>query len=320
MRSSGFPVFPMALVLTITACNTDALPPGSRDAAAGDLVVGAPDDTANERACREWAAVTCASHFTCSSFGMRLQYEDAAACVAGTVPLCLAGLRAPGNATTAADLSACTAAFASLKSCADYYAGRFLAPCFPPGTRANGAPCRSEAQCASNFCSRSANCGQCADAPGVGSPCAFGLCGLGLLCIQNQCVVPRRPGEACDAKLLACAYPFPCLNGVCAIPVSTAGAACDPRVSFTCNHAQGFNCDADSKTCISVGFAGPGMPCGKVNGVDTYRRAGGLCVKGQCVAPVADGAACDFWNGPPCLPDSNCVGGVCKLDDPSACG
>lgn len=320
MRSPRFPLIPMTLALTIAACNTDTLQPGSRDAAAGDLATMAPDDTANERACRELAAASCANYMTCSSFGMRLQYEDAAACVARRVPSCLAELHAPGNATTPADLSACAAAYASLKSCADYYAGRFLAPCLRPGTRPNGAPCRSWGQCASNFCPRWGVCGQCADAPRAGSPCAFGLCGTGLLCIQEQCVVPRQPGETCDANLLACAYPFPCLNGVCAIPAATAGAACDPRVSFACDHSQGLNCDANSKTCVSVGFAGPGMPCGKVNGVSTFCRAGGLCVNGRCVAPVADGAACDVENGPPCLPGSRCVDGICKLDDPNACG
>jgi hypothetical protein len=42
-------------------------------------------------------------------------------------------------------------------------------------------------------------------------------------------------------------------------------------------------------------------------------------LRSKCIAPAADGASCDFLDGPECLPPAQCISGKCLVPDPTAC-
>ena len=75
-----------------------------------------------------------------------------------------------------------------------------------------------------------------------------------------------------------------------------------------------------------------GQTCGNVGGVQTRCAAGATCNRppqsqtGTCLAPAADGAACDTAAGPGCLYPAKCVpassggtAGTCELPGDPSC-
>jgi hypothetical protein len=92
-----------------------------------------------------------------------------------------------------------------------------------------------------------------------------------------------------------------------------------------CDNTQGLYCDPATRLCKLVTFASPGGSCGVVNGAFVACSGGGRCktagasLMGTCLAPAADGAACDTTAGPDCLPPAQCVGSVCKLPNAASC-
>ena len=64
---------------------------------------------------------------------------------------------------------------------------------------------------------------------------------------------------------------------------------------------------------------------GIVNGGFAVCSGAGHCrvptgtFSGMCIAPAADGAACDAANGPGCTSPATCTNGSCKLPDPANC-
>ena len=109
--------------------------------------------------------------------------------------------------------------------------------------------------------------------------------------------------------------------------VATAGAQCDPRRTTgpDCEASAGLACDTTSKTCVAQPLAPAGQPCGAVGTADTACMAGATCeiptgmTAGTCLAPAADGAACDATNGPDCLSPGKCVNGTCQLPGSMSC-
>ena len=89
--------------------------------------------------------------------------------------------------------------------------------------------------------------------------------------------------------------------------------------------------------CAAISYVAAGQPCGRIGTGFTACTGGAECFAGTpgadggvtstCVAPVADGAACDTVNGPPCTRPARCVGtsidggtkGTCAVADATQC-
>jgi hypothetical protein len=166
----------------------------------------------------------------------------------------------------------------------------------------------------------------------VGSACTSGFlsgddCEPGLVCFQQTCAAPVAAGGMCGPSA-PCAGGLYCkgdgMSGLCTAHLEL-GAACDPMMDReACDLAQGRYCDPMSKTCIEVGTAGPGEPCGAVDGKLVTCIAGGTCTEeqpmtGTCNAPADDGKACNPMKKIGCTPLAKCIGGVCTLPDASSC-
>jgi hypothetical protein len=123
--------------------------------------------------------------------------------------------------------------------------------------------------------------------------------------------------------------------GTCTADATTVGAACDSahKAMASCNGNMGLACipTAAGSTvgkCATITLAMAGQPCGAMGTPETGFAdctAGGMCVNKGCVAPAADGAACDSALGPPCLNPAKCVptaagtAGTCVVPDATMC-
>lgn len=328
-----------ALTLCAAACGTTS--PTSPDAASD-----AASDAGNA-ACADLAAARCQKRDMCTGgLGNERQYGDLTTCKARDVLGCEAALGAPGTSATPAFYESCSQAIGG-ESCGDWFGNAPPAACVPaPGARANGQACSFNAQCASTWCAvpKGAACGACAALPKVGDACdTTADCGRGLLCAPaNTCATPVQASGTCDSSR-PCAAGLTCVGetktapGACMAAGATAGAACDPK------HQTAAGCDGNlglaciGTTCAKIQLVGAGAPCGALTDAGTVEdvaacTGGALCVmpqgskSGNCVAPAADGAACDATNGPPCLAPARCVtasdastAGVCTLPSSNAC-
>ena len=243
-------------------------------------------------ACMTFAMTQCANLESCSKVLIKENYLNLTACVAAQNTLCVNELSAPSTGSTPADKVACAAAINS-QSCADFIAEQNIpAACvIKPGTVASGGACAFNAQCSTSFCQGMAKseCGTCAAAPAEGAAC-MGSCGQGLVCdaMSKTCVKVGEAGATCSATApcaveagLWCvgADPKTGTTGTCMAGVATVGAACDFGLTKgpACDASKGLTCDATSKVCVAVMFAGPAKPCGLIAGV-----------RGECI----DNATC----------------------------
>lgn len=115
-------------------------------------------------------------------------------------------------------------------------------------------------------------------------------------------------------------------DGQCKPAGATVGATCDAKQKTApgCDREKGLYCTAGG-VCAAIAHAAATQPCGLVNGAEVDCAGGGRCVipasatEGTCVAPAADGAACDSASGPPCLAPAKCVvtgggtAGTCRV-------
>jgi len=229
----------------------------------------------------------------------------------------------PGVGWTASNFIACGNAWAA-SSCLDYMNSVLQPDCIVKGTLALGRPCNSNYQCASLMCDTDGTfCGACVAAPAVGDACVRGACAGGLSCSTNNlCQKPRGLREACSADY-PCQYRFDCVQGQCALPSGTTGAACNSATNLNCDTAQNYVCALTTNTCVPVTqYMAVGQSCG-VNASNTSatRCSGGSCGDGgTCVARAADGAICDDSVGPYCEWPAFCSNGYCQLEsDTSVC-
>jgi len=183
----------------------------------------------------------------------------------------------------------------------------------------------------------------CAELPGVGDSCADSGCAPNQVCVSSTmtCQVAVAAGGACSADL-PCVNGYACVGavastntmGTCDVQPTTVGAACDPKrqTAADCDTDSGVVCDTATDQCVAQPAVAAGMTCGDVNGVQTRCAGAGMCVKppsstqGTCVAPAADGAACDSAAGPGCLTPAKCVptssggtAGTCVLPSDPTC-
>ena len=303
--------------LLVMSCSTDTTTTsGSQSSSSGGSV------TATE-ACAALGSSVCAKVNECSPFLLELSYGDLATCEARVALGCSPStFDSPGSTTKPIDTVACSDAFAAT-SCDDLYGRKLPAGCdFNPGTLANGMVCGREVQCASGYCGKQGDiCGVCTTPAAAGAACKESEdCEPGLACAQDKCAAIGGVGATCDAAA-PCKVGLPCSGGKCIMPLG-AGQPCDPA-SPTCDLLKGLGCNMMG-ICQQVKIAAAGEACG-LQGTDYIACKGGAFCKmamggaGTCLAPAADGAACDEVAGPKCLPGARCSGAVCVLSDGSSC-
>ena len=361
MKTSGWLglafVSVLASSLAALACGGTSAP----SAAAGDggaaTDAGADGASDGTQACTDYATARCQKADACTAgLASRERFGDLATCVARGVLGCKAALALADTAATTAFFDACAQALPT-SSCADFQdAVNVPEACLNlAGSRATGAACSNSAQCASSWCKVSPNaaCGTCADRPAAGAACTVDAeCGArGLFCSKaNTCEPLQIASGPCDDTRvcgagLSCVGQTKAQPGACQPAGATAGAACDPKKTTApgCDNRLGLYCGVDDKCAedalvtapaacgVLVDTSDGGADAGAKDVTVTRCLAGASCApttaaKGACVAPAADGAACDTVNGPPCLSPARCIlasdastAGTCQLPGASAC-
>ena len=278
--------------------------------------------TTPQQACTDVASSICNKLESCYPFDLALLYGDVATCTARAAIDCPAAIGAAGSVATAANLEACSQAYAAI-SCGDLVAQTRPPACEVPGTLAAGSPCGSDLQCAGSngYCKVSTGtCGVCSTRSAAGGPCVSTPdCQSGLACSLGACVTPGAAGATCSATQ-PCEGDLACQNGVCDQPLA-AGAKCGPTTS--CNALLGDYC-APSGVCTQAQSAAPGAACG-LSTTGFTECAKGTCkmavasTTGTCESLAADGAACNAATGPGCLTPATCVNGACTIASPASC-
>lgn len=298
------------------------------------------------QACADVAAARCQIVQQCNPQGLLNTYGSLSACVSTQAASCATTLAAPDTANTPAHTEGCAQATPS-QSCDDYFLGIEPAACTPPtGPFDAGSACAVSGQCATSYCliPKTAACGTCAEPPGAGDSCVNNSCGPGFLCDSPDstptiCVAPVAASGACNDSS-ECAPGLTCIGytnsalGACVALATTAGASCDlADGGSNCDSHLGLYCNSElGKICAVVATASATQPCGRIDGGVIDCLADSFCVRpqsslaGTCVAPAADGDACDTANGPICLTPSRCVltsdvgtTGICQTTNPQTC-
>lgn len=209
-------------------------------------------------------------------------------------------------------------------------------------------------------------CGTCQPLPVTGAACQVEAdCGRDLACATPtvaqgdggipapKCAAFVALNGACLTGYQPCQAGLSCVGddeatmkqGTCQTSGTTVGAACDGsrKTMPSCYADMGLTCIPTAKgsavgTCQKTTLAAANAPCGDIGSQPitgfAVCEAGGECVKtsstattGTCVAPAADGAACDNdpTKGPPCLSPAKCVvtgtgtAGTCTFPNAVAC-
>jgi hypothetical protein len=323
------------------------------------------------KACADAAHASCTELDTCSQNGFlnAVLYGSEATCETRTALPCPSSLAATGTAQTPAHLELCVATYPAV-TCTDFLDGNPTTACVPPaGSLAMGAPCGAAGQCMSTFCATGSYqvCGTCEPLPAAGSVCqSSGDCGRDLACVkpanaspqaEGKCAAFVAAGSACLTGVAPCAAGLACVGdstvtmtmGTCQAAAKALMAPCDAvrKTMPNCDGDLGLVCIPSAKgtaigTCQAIQLADAGAPCGILGSmpVTGYAecKAGAACIKatlaslgGTCVAPAADGAACDSdpTKGPTCLAPAKCVpakgspqgttAGTCTVPDPAKC-
>ena len=315
-------------------------------------------------ACADLAHAVCSKRGACTNgFAIERNYGGEPTCEARVAIPCVTDLGATGTSATPETREACAQDYANTDStCVGLFDNDPTPACTPDaGTVALGGGCGAPAQCASTYCAiaRDQVCGTCQPLPAVGATCTVDAdCGRGLACAMpahattGTCAAYVAENGACIAGVSPCQAGLSCVGedsatatpGVCKPAVTVIDAACDGsrKTMAACDAQAGLACIPTAATsavgsCQPIQLVGPNATCGQIGGppitaiVDC--GAGGSCVKAApgdktstCVAPAADGAACDTVAGPPCLAPAKCVPttpggttGMCTLRDATQC-
>ncbi|HZS37289.1 MAG TPA: hypothetical protein VFF06_10695 [Polyangia bacterium] len=297
-------------------------------------------------ACQDVAQARCAKRASCSDGGSIVMiFGDQQTCLQREQLACMLQSQAPGVNAAPLALEACAIAFEQV-TCADFFATRIPAACPAVGTRAMGAPCAYDPQCASGYCgaSKTAVCGACAAPPVAGAPCVSSNCARGFQCPPRTftCADVPLQGMPCDLSAMPCGADLACVS------VNGAAPTCEPALGLgapcggalgNCDTTRGLVCDgisASTRACRPLPFLGDGKPCGILpNGTIASCAAGGcygdagvapVGESGACKANAADGQPCDATLGPECVHPARCIvtggstAGICTLPSPASCG
>jgi hypothetical protein len=268
----------------------------------------------------KWATATCARDQACAPSLFTYAWGDSATCIARRKLGLKAFLGAYADVNvTDASLSGCATQI-SAQSCTDFANGKSLAMCALPGKRTAGQKCDLADQCATQRCANNATtCGTCAARVALGGACAEGDCVEPLVCgSAGTCVAAKAAGASCATDALSCARSLRCLGGVCAAPLTTAGAAC--VAADDCDTGRGVICDTDGGKCIS--WTSSATVCPFTTTSFTACSKNGFCTDADtCLPAAADGKACDEDLGPRCLSPAECSAttGLCTISAAVRC-
>ena len=304
------------------ACSSCSKTPGAARGIeeAGPVNEGeeAPREISIDQACSDFTAAVCGRMRACTPFLLQTSYGDARMCAARSALQCKPTLAAPGSQASAAQLNACARAI-SLEGCDEALDNPQPSACDIGGALAEGAPCAAGQQCQTGYCKMSAGgvCGTCVKRVGARYTClADGDCVAGLVCDRGACAAPGGADSPCGGALPACSRALTCLSGTCRKP-STIGARCASATDCDGNH--GLYCNVLTRQCAQMLITTANQPCGVLHNTLVACAAGSTCLRGKCIPPAADGASCDFLDGPECLPPAQCISGKCLVPDPTAC-
>jgi len=278
-----------------------------------------------DQAASDVSKALCARYEACAPLFVQVTYGDTATCEARFKLSVTPTLTATGTGATPGQYESCSADLAAA-TCDQLLSRNLPQSCQTvAGTITDGTACGVDSQCTNKLCRKgdSATCGVCSSLAAAGGACVVdGDCSPNLNCTNKVCTTYGAAGASCDVTH-PCDVTLTCTGGKCATPAE-AGGTCAGLGQGGCDSLKGLFCNASS-VCAQIATANAGQPCGLVNGVYTACSAGGFCkgstgvTPGTCEATVADGAACDVINGPPCLSPAICTSGVCKITDPTSC-
>lgn len=347
MSSTSFPrdrpvpsAFLAVALVTILGCGTSS----------SKSTDGGPDAVAAtiEKACNDLAQAECTKRMTCSGGdSVTRVFGTMENCVARELLGCTNGLSAPQTGNTPGLVESCAAAFASY-ACADFFNNNPPALCVAAGSRATGAACAFNGQCASSYCQglKNSSCGTCQAPPSPGASCTSSSCWHGQTCLGTTmiCAADGALNGSCDASD-PCGYGLTCVGavaststpGTCQAAGEATGAACGGTMPG-CDGTSGLFCGgpSGSKTCMSITYVADGMPCGDLSSTSHAECVAGGCYTstgsagsgqtGTCKSDTADGTACDTVLGPGCLTPARCVisgdgsAGTCEIPLGATCG
>jgi hypothetical protein len=304
--------------------------------------------TSPAQACTDISNAVCAKIEACAPAAISGLYGDTATCAQRTESTCNAALALKNTGDEPGNVEDCSKAYASL-SCTDALGNTLPKECaHKPGPLGDGTTCGAAGQCKSGVRQfDTTGCGKCIEPIAAGANCnATSDCASGLVCaisattqtsVTSVCIAPAATGGTCSTKvpIVPCQAGLVCDAGKCAAPLA-ANSACDPAVQPTlCDQANGYFCTPRGTRCILAIAAGTGAACGYniQTGDYSYCTGSGFCGNidqqtgmGTCIAPAADGTACDIGKGPLCTPPAVCTittdGGTtgnCTVKDPSSC-
>jgi hypothetical protein len=249
-------------------------PPQDDPPQAKPPVTTSPPATAAD--CDAFAAKYCAKAEACDALLSMVLGLDCADRIAN---VCKGHLSAPGTGFTTAALATCGNAYAAAAACDDAFGSAQVAACSFKGTLPANGVCAFGEQCASGYCTGTADntCGKCATAPAA------------------PATTLAKLGESCD------------LGG--------SGPRCNSQLGLWCDSGT-KKCEAIAiaglgESCGLVGddlvMCGPGGTCKWGSGT------------GTCLAQKALGASCTAASGyEECTFGSTCLGGKCAYPTAAA--
>jgi hypothetical protein len=301
----------------------------------------------------DFAGTDCAKKFGCMAYATETRAfgDDAADCTTQETGYQTRSLSAPGASSDYTGILACVAQMKAA-TCQQYLDSTFghdptaMPACtkLTPGSVADGAGCAYSRQCKSTVCgSPEGQCGKCTalvETEGAACNPSTEVCDLskGLLCSLTTmtCITPEGRGVSC-ATGDDCYYNLVCKPATmtCDDYPDSVGAPCDPAGN-ACSFriGAGLTCNQQSDTCQLPAQNGlGGAACGykQANGGMLLCGVGYLCdgsidgFSGKCIQGHAapPGGKCAFTGLPPngsaCEAEGLCIGGICKIDDPTTC-
>jgi hypothetical protein len=302
--------------------------------------------------CERFAKASCALQAACPLPGLPVAPDCEAAAYAECGGDGVAAALAAGTASLVGE-AACLEALATL-DCEEWRVALTTSPTPVPacagvvrGQVADGAACRSDAECSSGRCEVGASCpGTCValepQPDVVGAPCGaatddFAFCAAPLTCGEGDtCAAPGDLEAVCD-DATPCAPWLTCYAGTCGQyrapgePCFTT-SQCDPRLpgprlvcsGGVCTEGPGVGAPCTEFVCGSGYCDTAALPptCLAAPGLGAACAGGGLCGDGlrcdggACVAPLVDGSSCV---SPAQCESYRCVGGTCLSPGAAPC-
>lgn len=302
----------------LVACSSSSSDGGDDDALGDSGVdVIAPASDGGEEAGDPAALSACQNYLDAYCEKLRACHGYSPSCEAAKSS-CPDLLFANGSTLTPSDVSQCTVALAGA-TCVDFF-NNPPAACVKPGTRAAGAACAYDSQCASSTCvDASGHCGHCARVAADGEPCGSAdvVCPAGKYCDQTSTCAPLPPiGSPCsviDPPYVYCPQGLECVREPSQTSDQTTCQA-SAKAGQPCNVDPGdpyANCDNTTASCDyvdaatgagnCVAYGNPGDPCGflgsgtyvSCNGRTSYcALEDGGAFKGTCSSFAKIGDAC----------------------------